>query len=605
MPRNFRFLVHFPADMPSVPADHAATLPRFLWSSRRRFAPGVGFAVARIVVICVFPLVFKDIIDHRMPAKDVAGIAKLAGMMVGLLALHHVFSVRGGWLLGVAVTDLVRSLRAELVEKIQCLSFGYLDRQQAGRLLAKYTFDTQKIDQVALPLLNNFLPDAVYSLLTITILICMNWRLAGVVLLMLPLIALMRATFFKRLERVNEENRRAQEQLTGAASEALGALRLVRSYGEETRVRDHLNATDADAARSRVQLIYTGSTFGTLSWTSVQLLSLLIVAGGATLAIYGQLTAGTVLAFVAALPSMMGPILQFSNLASQYFIAREAYVSIRELLDEPETERWTGTRTITPSIRGRIEFEAVTFRYPSATRDALAEFSLTIEPGERVALVGASGAGKSTIASLLLGLYAPTHGTIRVDGVPQAELDVRWFRRQTAIVMQESVLMSGTIADNIRFARADATDAQVREAARRAQATEFIERQPEGLATKIGERGVMLSGGQRQRLSIARALLRDPAILILDEPTSALDYASERLIQQALDDLVKGRTVITIAHRLSTIRSADRIIVLDAGRIVESGTFEALRGKPNGAFARMIAMQDGVFGDDEPMAAAS
>ena len=585
---------------PAVP-----TLPRYLWANRRRFAPGVAFAIGRIVVIAPFPLIFKDILDARMPARDLAGIAWLSALMVGLLVVHQFSGIRGSWLLGVAVTDLVRTLRAELVDKIQCLSFGYLDRQRAGRLLAKYTFDTQKIDQVALPMLNGFLPDAIYSVLTITILCCVNWRLAGIVLLMLPLIALMRATFFKRLERVNEENRRAQEHLTGVASEALGALRLVRSYGEERRVRDHLNATDADVARSRVQLIYTGATFGTISWASMQLLSLIVVAGGAALSIRGQVSAGTVLAFVAGLPSIMAPIQMFANLASQYFIGREAYASIRELLDEREVERWHGTRRIAPSIRGRVEFDRVTLRYPGATRDALGDFSLTIEPGERVALVGASGAGKSTIASLLLGLYAPTGGEIRVDGVPQRELDVRWFRQQTAIVMQESVLLSGTIGDNIRFAQHTASDAQVREAARRAQALEFIERQPDGFMTTIGERGVMLSGGQRQRLSIARALLRDPAILILDEPTSALDYQSERLIQHALNDLVKGRTVITIAHRLSTIRNADRVVVLDAGRIAEHGTFADLRARPGGAFARMLAQQDGVFGDDEPIAAAS
>jgi ABC-type multidrug transport system fused ATPase/permease subunit len=280
----------------------------------------------------------------------------------------------------------------------------------------------------------------------------------------------------------------------------------------------------------------------------------------------------------------------FANLSDQYFLGKEAFSSIKELLNEPAIELWSGQRVLHP-IHGKIEFDHVTFAYPETTRNALTDFTLTIQPGEKIALVGPSGAGKSTITNLLLGLYAPTSGQIVFDGVRQADLNIREFRRHTAIVMQESILLSGTIEDNIRFAKDDATDAEVQDAARGAQADEFIQRLPEGLKTIVGERGVMLSGGQRQRIAIARALLRDPAILLLDEPTSALDYESERLIQQALEDLVKGRTVITIAHRLSTIRNADRVVVLQEGQIVEVGTFAELSAL-DGHFAKMLAAQE-------------
>jgi ABC-type multidrug transport system fused ATPase/permease subunit len=566
------------------------TLVRFLWANRRDFAPGLGIALLRILSIASFPLIFKDILDHRMPQKDLAGIVMLAGVMVALLGLHQFLSVRGAARLGMAVTRLVLRLRAEIFEKIQQLSFTYLDRQQTGRLLAKYAFDTQKIDGVAMPILNSFVPDSLYSLVTLSILLYLNWKMALVILLMLPVIAVMRYRYFERLRQTNEDNRIAQEKLTGTATEFFGALRLVRSYGEEQRVQSALHDSNRDAARSRLELIAVQQQFGAFSWGSIQLLSLLVIAGGAVLSIYGQVTPGTVLAFVAGLGPLMQPIQLFANLSGQYFLGREAYASIRELLDERDTERWAGTRRLAP-LRGHLQFEGVRFRYPGAQRDALADFSLAIEPGQKIALVGPSGAGKSTVASLLLGLYAPVAGRILVDGVPQGELDVRWFRRCTALVMQENILLSGSVADNLRFARADASDAEVRQAAERAQALEFIERLPEGFATPIGERGVMLSGGQRQRLSIARALLRDPAVLVLDEPTSALDYESERLIQRALDDLVKGRTVITIAHRLSTIRNADRIVVLDEGRIVETGTFEELSAR-GGAFGRMLLAQE-------------
>jgi ABC-type multidrug transport system fused ATPase/permease subunit len=387
--------------------------------------------------------------------------------------------------------------------------------------------------------------------------------------------------------------------MTGTATELLGALRLMRSYGEEKQAKAQLRETDRDVARARVNLISTSSGFGALSFAAIRFLSLVAVAGGAILSIRGQVSAGTVIAFVAGIPSLVQPIQMFSQLSDQYFLGQEAYNSIKELLGEEDLEPWQGTRTL-EKVEGHIEFDAVSFRYTGAEKDALHHFNLVIEPGQKVALVGASGAGKSTVSSLLLGLYAPTGGEIRIDGVPQSELDMRWLRQKTALVMQESILLSGRVEDNIRFGRADASDEEVREAARLAHAEEFILKMPDGFQTVVGERGAMLSGGQRQRLSIARALLRDPAILILDEPTSALDYESESLIQDALDILTEGRTVITIAHRLSTIRNADRVIVLQEGQIVEQGSFSEL-WEQEGAFHKMLLAQNLGVGTDSKL----
>jgi ABC-type multidrug transport system fused ATPase/permease subunit len=286
---------------------------------------------------------------------------------------------------------------------------------------------------------------------------------------------------------------------------------------------------------------------------------------------------------------LVGPIQMFASVSEQFFTAEAGYRSINELIDAPYVEEWHGTRQPDP-LRGAITFDHVQFRYQDSDRGAINELSLEIRAGEKIAFVGPSGAGKSTLANLLLGLHRPQSGEIRIDGIPQAELELRWFRRRTALVMQESILLSGSIADNLRFARTEATDEEIRAAARLAHAEEFILRLPQGYDTRVGERGALLSGGQRQRLAIARAILRDPALLILDEPTSALDYESERLIQQALDNLARGRTVITIAHRLSTIRHADRIIVLNEGRIVEQGTFAQLSAS-GGYFAKLLGSQ--------------
>ena len=569
-----------------APAQLPASLLRFLWSHRREFLPGLGLAILRILTIAPLPLIFQRILDVHLPAKDQAGILWLSALTVGLLVAHQFCSVAGASLLARITARVVLELRGHIFQKIQYLSFGYLDRQQTGRLLSKYAFDTQKVEGVIMPILNSFIPDTLYSVITFAVLVSLNRPLALVVVLMLPVFAIMRTRYFNRFRDKNEANRLAQEKLTGAANELFTALKLVRVYGEEAQAAGHLAATNDAAARSRVELVAVSSSFGAFSFAAIKVLSLVVVAGGALLAIHGQVSVGTVIAFVAGVPVLVGPIQMFAGVSEQFFTAEAGYRSINELIDAPYVEEWHGTRRPDP-LRGSISFDRVQFRYQDSDRGAINDLSLEIRAGEKIAFVGPSGAGKSTLANLLLGLHRPQSGEIRVDGIPQAELELRWFRRRTALVMQESILLSGTIADNLRFARTTATDEEIRAAARLAHAEEFILRLPQGYDTRVGERGALLSGGQRQRLAIARAILRDPALLILDEPTSALDYESERLIQQALDNLSRGRTVITIAHRLSTIRHADRIVVLQEGRMVEQGTFEQL-ASAGGHFSRLL-----------------
>ncbi|MCU0791421.1 MAG: ABC transporter ATP-binding protein/permease [Opitutaceae bacterium] len=588
--------------MSTVPASASAPVPlpptllRFVWTHRRDFVPGLCFAVLRILSIAPLPVIFQRILDVHLPAGDERGILLLSALTLGLLCVHQLCSVRGASLLGAASSRVVLGLRALIFQKVQFLSFGYLDRQQTGRLLSKYAFDTQKVEGVLMPVLNGFIPDSIYSILTFAVLVSLNLPLALVVVLMLPVFAIMRARYFERFRVKNEASRLAQEKLTGTANELFTALKLVRVYGEEAQAADQL-AGPADAvARSRVELIAVSTSFGAFSFAAIKVLSLVVVAGGALLAIHGQVSAGTVIAFVAGVPVLIGPIQMFAGVSEQYFTAEAGYRSVNELLDAPYVEAWHGSRRPEP-LRGGVAFDRVSFHYPDDERGAIHDLSLIIAPGEKIAFVGPSGAGKSTLANLLLGLHRPQSGEIRIDGVAQAELDLRWFRRRTALVMQESILLSGSIADNLRFGRPDASDEDLRAAARLACAEEFILRLPEGYATRVGERGALLSGGQRQRLAIARALLRDPAVLILDEPTSALDYESERLIQQALDNVSRGRTVITIAHRLSTIRHADRIVVLEGGRVVEQGDFATLAAS-GGYFSRLL-------GGQSPEAAAS
>ncbi len=580
------------------------TLIGFFWSARREYAFGLCIALSRILIICWSPLILKRMLDRDMALGDWTDLLLMSLLSIAMLFGHQLVMVTGSVMLGRAVSGMTFRLRKRVFDKIHDLSFSYLDRTKAGQLLSKYSFDTQKIDGMVMPTLNGFLPNSLYSLLTFAVLIYLDWRLSLAILLLLPILAVIRSLYFKRMQKQHEVNRVTQEKLTGIASEYLGATRLVRSYGREEKASLVVGEQSQHVADERVKMVRLGASFGAFTWASQQFLMVTVVAGGVMLAIFGKVTAGTVVAFVSALPALVQPIQMFANIADQWFLGAEAYRSVRELLLEKEVEQWQGTRRL-ESISGQIEFDHVNFRYSGATRDAISDFSIKINAGEKVAFVGSSGAGKSTVSGLLLGLYAPGTGTIRIDGVPLHDLDVRWMRRQAALVMQESLLLSGTISDNIRFAEDDASEEDVLRAARLAHATEFIERLPEGFKTVIGERGVMLSGGQRQRISIARAILRDPAILILDEPTSALDYESERLIQDALDELVKGRTVITIAHRLSTIRNSDRIVVMHEGKVVEQGTFDDLISR-QGHFHRMLASQspDGMIGDGPSIHAA-
>jgi len=530
-------------------------------------------------------------IDDAVPARDSAAILSLGGTFLLLLAAHYLFSVWGADAIAKAMARMMVEQRSRLFFKLQFLSFGYLDQQKTGRLLSKYAFDTQKVEALLYNILNQFLPNVLYGGSIFVILAVLNWRLAGVLALVLPAYGFAKYHFFGRIQVSNNAARLAQEKLTGTASEYISALRLVRSFGEEKQAEADLDRTSHDFARQRVHQSYLNAIFGTFWYVSSQVIALIVMAGGALLAIRGTLSYGTLFAFVAGLPIVLGPIQAFVGLSEQYFIGRESYASIKELLDSTYVEAWHGTRR-TARLRGEIRFEQVTFAYPSAPeRNVLHDINLTLSPGEHVAFVGPSGSGKSTLANLLLGLYAPGTGRILLDGVPQAEWDMRWVRRQLAVVLQDSLLLSGTIAENLRFARADATDAEIRSAARQANAEEFIQRLPAGYDTRVGERGATLSGGQRQRLAIARAILRNPPVLILDEATSALDYESERLIQDALERLSVGRTVITIAHRLSTIRSADRIIVIEGGRIIEAGNFSQLTAR-GGVFARLVSAQN-------------
>jgi len=486
--------------------------------------------------------------------------------------------------------EVFRSLRARIFHKLNFMHFGFLDSIQTGRLLSKYAFDTNNIEATVIQIVTGIIPELLRSALLIMALAFINIWLLVIVLVSIPIFAFVRVYYFKPIEDNNHAVRVAREKMTGQANEFISAIKLVRGYGQEHEARKQMSVLSDAYSDTRTSQMQLNQSLGYILFTVVTMLSLFAVALCGWLVIEEKMTLGAMVALVGALPICLAPVNMVTQFSMQYLLGAESYKSIKELMDSAYVEEWQGAKSL-ESMRGDVEFRNVSFAYDKEKEHRTIDcFNIKIAAGEHVAFVGPSGSGKSTIVSLMLGFYAPSEGAILIDGAPQAELDIRAIRQECAIVMQDNLLLSGSLMENIRFGRPNASDEEVREAARHASALEFIEALPEGFQTQVGERGVSLSGGQRQRIAIARALLRNPKILILDEATSALDYESEKSVQAAIDYLAKGRTTITIAHRLSTIRSADRIIVLKAGECISEGTWDELAAK-EGAFKDLLDAQ--------------
>lgn len=550
----------------------------------------LGWRLLSVVVIVPFPVLTQKIVDISIPAFDLEGIAIYTAISLVLLAIHVIAMKIAVKQISERMQELIRAMRARIFQKLQFMHFGFLDSVQLGRMLSKYAFDTSNIEAAAIPILTGVIPEIVRAVLLILALAWLNPWLLVFVALTIPIFAWTRGIFFSRVEQWNHEVRLAREKLTGQANEFISAIKLVRGFGQESEISGAMDDASDHYADSRRGQMLVNQTMGYVIFALYSGINILAVAFGGWLVVKDVLSIGTLMALIGALPAILNPINVFSQVSIQYFLGRESYNSIKELVDSGYVENWRGKRKL-KEIKGRVTFEDVSFSYSEDKPPAIDGVSLEIRAGEHVAFVGPSGSGKSSMVNLILGLYAPNNGQISIDGVPQSQLAIRAFRRQCAIVMQDSLLLSGSLVDNLRFGKPDASEHEVIEAAKQANAWEFIRKLPEGLETTVGERGVSLSGGQRQRIAIARALLRDPKVLILDEATSALDYESEAVVQEAIDRLANGRTTITIAHRLSTVRNVDRIIVLDRGKIVESGTYEVLAQKEGSYFERLLSAQ--------------
>jgi ATP-binding cassette subfamily B protein len=466
-------------------------------------------------------------------------------------------------------------LRTRLFSHLQRLSLGYYERNRTGAIVSRITNDVEALDQLVTDGVSSLVQNGLLLVGTAVVLFFLDWRLALATLVVLPLMGLATAWFRMRSNRAYRRVRERLGLVTATLAEDISGMRVVQSFTREpTSQTSFRGVNERYRAANYETVVLNGVYFPAVDVLS-SVATAIVLGFGGWLVIDGDLTVGTLFTFTLYLSNFFDPVQQLSQLYNTFLSATAALDRILSVLDEdPEVVDRPGAHAL-PTIHGHVAFEHVRFGYGELP-DVLHDFDLDVAPGTTVALVGHTGAGKSTIAKLLARFYDPRAGRITIDGHDLCDVTQASLRRQLGIVPQEGFLFAGTVAENIAFGRFDATRAEVEAAAASVGADMFVEELPDGYDTQLGERGFRLSLGQRQLVAFARALLADPRILILDEATSSVDIGTERRIERGLRRLLAGRTAFVIAHRLSTIRSADLIVVLDHGRIVEQGTHDEL-----------------------------
>jgi subfamily B ATP-binding cassette protein MsbA len=508
---------------------------------------------------------------------------------VGIFVLRGLTSFASGYLLNRVSQEVLLQLRGQMFERVLGWPQATLENTPSGTVVAKFVNEATNALNLAAESLTIAVRDSLSVLALLAVLLYFNWQLTLAILLVAPPIAFALRAFARRLRRLNLENQAMVGEMTRAVQEALDGARVIKVYEGQAYEHERFARINQRLRRyaMRMQVGYSGATPVTQIIAAVGLAIVIGIALAQAQA--ARLSAGDFVTFLTAALLLLPPLRHLASLSGPLARMLAAAESVFALIDSP-TESETGTRVI-ERAQGAIDFDRVTAQYPGASAPALRDFSLTVAPGELIALVGPSGAGKTTLINLLPRFIEPVSGEIRLDGIPIRELTRASLRRQIALVSQDTVLFDDTIAANIAYgAQRGATLVQIRAAAEAAYLLPFIESLPQGFDTRIGENAVKLSGGQRQRLSIARALLKDAPLLLLDEATSALDSESERFIQLSLARLMRGRTTFVVAHRLSTIEAASRIVVLDAGRIVEIGRHAELLAR-GGLYAHLYRIQ--------------
>lgn len=555
----------------------------------RPYRKAFAFSIFATVILAAtepgIPYLLKFLLDGSFVQKDDTMIVLIPVLLVALFLVRALATVASAVALEWVSNKVVTDLRVGMFAHLLSMPVSYFDREPTGVTLSKISYDAEQVTQTASRVLVVLVRDTLSIIGLLALIIYLNWKLALFTLLVLPFIAIVVKMISRRLRVLNRTMQERMGDMTHTLEEGIGGNKVVRLFGGQ----DYEIARFGKIANHVRQLKVKVTMAANASSEIVHLLTVIAVAFMAYFAAKqsaaGLLTVGDFTAFFGGMAMLLAPIKRLTNIndpLQKGLAAAESIFAVLDAANEPQGKGLQLERS-----QGKLSFDQVSFRFPNAERDALHEINLEIRRGEHVALVGPSGSGKTTLANLVPLFYQPQAGSIRLDGQDITELELANLRRQISLVSQDVVLFNDTVRANIAYGEmAEASDDDVMQAAKNANALEFIESMPDGMQTEIGANGVRLSGGQRQRLAIARAMLKNSPILILDEATSALDNQSERAIQEAVERLKAGRTTLTIAHRLSTIESADRILVLDQGKLVESGTHAELLAK-GGLYAKL------------------
>ncbi|CAM5695890.1 ATP-binding cassette subfamily B protein OS=Streptomyces griseomycini OX=66895 GN=FHS37_005430 PE=4 SV=1 [Streptomyces griseomycini] len=553
------------------------TLAYLFRADRGRLAAAVGVFTVKHSPVWLLPLITASIIDTVVQHQPISRLWTSTGVIMAILLVNYPLHVLYVRLLYGSVRRMGTALRSALCTRMQQFSIGYHSRVSAGVLQAKVVRDVETVEQMVQQTAETGLGALTVLAGGLLIIAVRTPEFLPVFLVVVPAAALLIARLRARLRTHNEHFRHEVEALSSRVTEMTRLIPVTRAHGLEGKALRRMNGTLDRLLTSGMRLDLVNGRFGSLAWVVLNVVGVAVLAGAALVSYYDVwgVTAGDVVMLSAFLTTLTNSTTTLAGLAPVITKGLESVRSVGEVLQAPELEDNEGKAELT-ALRGAITFEGVGHAYEADGRPAVRDFTLDVAPGETIALVGASGAGKSTVLNLVIGFIRPTSGRLLLDGTDMNSLDLRTYRRFLSVVPQESILFDGTIRENVAYGMDDADEETVRAALRDANALEFVDRLPQGLDTVVGERGARLSGGQRQRLAIARALIRDPKVLVLDEATSALDTRSEALVQEALARLLRGRTTFVVAHRLSTVRGADRIVVMGEGRIQEIGTHEEL-----------------------------
>jgi len=572
-----------------------ARLLRYVAPYWRMFALSILAMALVAATEPLLPALMKPLLDGSFVSKDPTTIRYIPFALVGLFLVRGVFGFVSDYALSWVSNRVVFDLRAEMFGRMVNLPTRYYDDASSGALISKLSYDVTGVMGAATSVLTVMVRDSLTVAGLLAWMFYLDWKLSLITLVIGPVIAVVIRSFSNRLRQVSREAQRAMGDITHVLDEAIGCHKVVKVFGGQEYEQRHFGE-----AIKRMRNYAMRHTIA--AGASVPLVQVCAAIAVAVIVYYSTrpsgtngVTVGSFVSFMTATLMLLSPLKRLTGVNAGLQRGLAAAESVFAVVDE-KPEEDNGTQTL-DRAQGRIVFDHLCFSYPNASRPALDDINLEIAAGETVALVGGSGGGKTTLANLIPRFYQPSAGRILLDGIDTQTLTLASLRANLALVSQDVVLFNDTVAANIAYGPlAGASEAAIAAAAEAAHAMEFIGEMPQGLQTMIGENGVRLSGGQRQRLAIARALLKNAPVLILDEATSALDTESERVVQAALDTLMRGRTTLIIAHRLSTIETADRIVVLQHGRIAEIGSHAELLAR-DGVYAYLYRIQFAAEGD--------